>query len=182
MRRLIFGTLGLAVTAAVVSQIGFGGSERVRIGNGSVSALTRAARGVDSLPPAVLAYPFAERNFASSSGAGSRILRTEGPLKLYAVPGKAGMVCLIEADETAETAGGACADRKVLLTGAIYMATRQDDASRRVVGLVGDGHTYARAGSKHARVENNAFVLENVLDDEVTIGSPTASQTVEIGD
>jgi hypothetical protein len=182
MRRLIFGTLGLAVIAAAVSQIGFGGSERVQIGDGSVSALTRAARGVDFLPPPVLAYPFAERNFASSSGAGSRILRTEGTLKLYAVPGKAGMVCLIEVDEAAETAGGACADRKVLLTGAIYMATRNEKAGRRVVGIVGDGHTYARAGGKHARVENNAFVLEDVLEDEITIGSATASQTVEIGD
>jgi hypothetical protein len=36
MRRLIFGTLGLAVIAAAVSQIGFGGSERVQIGDGSV--------------------------------------------------------------------------------------------------------------------------------------------------
>jgi hypothetical protein len=182
MLRLIFGTLVLAVSAAALSQIGFGGSERVQIGNGSVSAFTRAERGGDSLPPAVLAYPFAERNFASRSGVGSRMLRTEGPMKLYAVPGKAGMVCLIEVDEAAETAGGACADRKVLLTGAIYMATRKEDASRRVVGIVGDGHTYARAGGKHARVENNAFVLENVLEEEITIGSPTASQTVEIGD
>jgi hypothetical protein len=182
MRRVIFGTLVLAVIAAVVSQLGFGGSERVQIGNGSVSALARAARSGDTLPPAVLAYPFAERNFASGSGSGSRILRAEGPLKLYAVPGKAGMICLIEIDEAAETAGGSCADRKVLLTGAIYMATRKEDGSRRVVGLVGDGHTYAQAGGKHARVENNAFVLENVLVDEVTIGSPTATQTVEIGD
>jgi hypothetical protein len=101
-------------------------------------------------------------------------------LTLYAVPGKGGMLCLIEVDSSAQTAGGACADRSALLTGSIYMADRQEDGSRQVVGLVGDGHTYAKASGARTRVENNAFVLRNVEDDAITIGSPTAEQTVDI--
>jgi hypothetical protein len=184
MRGILFGALvaTAAITAGVVSQLGFSGGEKVQIGNGSVSALARTARSGDALPPSVLAYPFAERNFASRSGSGSRLLTTDGSLRLYAVPGKDRMVCLIEVDAVAQTAGGACADRTILLTGSIYMADRQPDGSRLVVGLVGDGHTYAEANGTRTRVENNAFVLRNVQDDGVTIGSPTASQTIDIGD
>jgi hypothetical protein len=184
MRRILFGTLLLvvAIAAGALSQLGFGGAGPAQIGGSSVSALARTAGGGDALPSTVLAYPFAERNFASRSGAGSRVLRSEGSLTLYAVPGKGGMICLIEVDDFTETAGGACADRNVLLTGPIYMATRREDASRRIVGLVGDGPTYARAGGKHVRVENNAFILEGVLASEVTVGSPSASRTIEIGD
>ena len=183
MRRILIGTLvlALAITVGALSQVGFGGSERVQIGDGSVSSLMRGAHGGDALPAAVLTYPFAERNFATRSGAGSRLLRSDGSVKLYAVPGKAGMICLIEVDDLAQTAGGACADREVLLTGAIYMATTQADASRRVVGLVGDGHTYARAGGQQVRVEDNAFILEDVSSGEITVGSPSASQTFETG-
>ena len=181
-RRIAFGSLLVvaAVAAGVLSQLGLGGSGRVQIGNGSVSALAWAARSGDELPASVLRYPFAARNFASESGHGSRRLITQGSLTLYAVPGKGGMLCLIEVDSSAQTAGGACADRSALLTGSIYMADRQEDGSRQVVGLVGDGHTYAKASGARTRVENNAFVLRNVEDDAITIGSPTAEQTVDI--
>lgn len=184
MRRIVFGAfvVAAATAAGVISQIGLGGSDKVQIGNGSVSALRAAAHTVDALPASVLALPFAERNFASRSGHGSRLLTTQGSLKLFAVPGKDRMLCLIEIDDVAQTAGGACADRKVLLTGSIYMADRQEDGSWRVVGLLGDGHTYAAADGRHVRVENNAFILHGVRGGEVTIGSPTASQTVDIGD
>jgi hypothetical protein len=183
-RRILFGAmLALAAaTAGVLSQLGLGGSERVRIANGSVSALARAARPADSLPASVLAYPFADRNFASPPGAGARLLTTQGPLRLYAVPGKDGMLCLIEVDSNAQTSGGACADRSALLTGSIYMADLQEDGSRQVVGLVGDGASYAEADGRRTRVQNNAFVLPGVRSDTVTVGSPTASQTVDIGD
>lgn len=183
-RRVLFPALFVvaAITAGVLSQFGLGGSEKVEIGNGSVAALARAARTADTLPASVLAYPFAERNFANPKGAGSRLLKTDGSLRLYAVPGKDGMLCLIEVDSLAETAGGACADRKVLRTGSIYMADRQEDGSRLVVGLVGDGHTYAEADDKRTRVENNAFVLRDVAGSDFTVGSPTAGQTVDIGE
>jgi hypothetical protein len=92
------------------------------------------------------------------------------------------MLCLVEVDSAAQTSGGACAERSALLTGSIYMADRQEDGSRQVVGLVGDGPTYAEADGRRTRVENNAFVLRGVRGSDVTIGSPTASQTVEIGD
>jgi hypothetical protein len=182
-RRLVFAlVLGLgAAAAAIVSQVGLGGAKRVQIGNGSVSALSRAARVTDALPTQVLSYPFANHNFASPAGFGSRLLKTDGSLRLYAVPGKAGMVCLVEIDDVAGTSGGACADRSVLLTGSIFMADRKDDGSQQVVGLVGDGHTYAQADGKRKAVDNNVFVLRGVQDEEVEIGSPTAEQTVEIG-
>jgi hypothetical protein len=184
MRRILFGALVVtgAVTAGVVSQFGFGGSGKVQIGNGSVSALARVADAGDALPPSVLSYPFAERNFASRGGHGSRLLKTDGTLKVYAVPGKSGMLCLIEVDTAAQTAGGTCADRNVLLTTSIYMADRQPDGAWLVFGLVGDGHTYAEADGRRSRVENNAFVLRNVDGDEITIGSPTASQIIDIHD
>jgi hypothetical protein len=183
-RRVLFPALlvAAAITAGVLSQFGRGGGEKVQIGNGSVSALARAARIADTLPASVLAYPFAEKNFATAKGAGARLLKTEGSLKLYAVPGKDRMLCLIEVDSVAETAGGACADRKVLRTGSIYMADRQEDGSRLVVGLVGDGPTYAEADGKRTRVENNAFVLRDVAGSDFTVGSPTAGQTVDIGE
>lgn len=182
-RALFCGVLALAaITAGAVSQLGLGGSEKVQIGDGSVSALARSARAGDALPPSVLGYPFAARNFASPNGAGSRLVTAQESLRLYAVPGKGGMLCLIEVDSLAETAGGACADRSALLTGSIYTADRQEDGSWQVVGLVGDGHTYAEANGTRTRVENNAFVLRRVSGGEITIGSPTASQTVEIGD
>jgi hypothetical protein len=182
-RRVLFGAILVVVvaTAGVLSQLGLGGSERVRIATGSVSALARAAQPADSLPASILAYPFAARNFASPSGAGARLLTTQDALRLYAVPGKGGMLCLVEVDSAAQTSGGACAERSILLTGSIYMADRQEDGSRQVVGLVGDGPTYAEANGRRTRVENNAFVLRGVRGDEVTVGSPTASQTVEIG-
>jgi len=180
---LFCGVLALAaLTAGVLSQLGLGGSEKVQIGNGSVSVLTRAARVGDALPPSVLGYPFAARNFASPSGAGSRLLTAEDSVRLYAVPGKGAMLCLIEVDSGAQTAGGACADRRALLTGSIYMADRHEDGSWQVVGLVGDGHTYAEANGARTRVENNSFVLRRVTGGEITIGSAAASQTVEIGD
>jgi hypothetical protein len=169
-------------TAGVLSQFGFGGSEKTRIANTSVAALARAARTGDTLPPGMLAYSFADRNFASPSGGGSRLLLTQDSLRLYAVPGKGGMICLIEVDSLAETAGGACADRSLLQTGSIYMADRQEDGSRLVVGLVGDGPTYAQADGKRTRIENNAFVLRRVGGSDFTVGSPTASQTIDIDD
>jgi hypothetical protein len=170
-----------AATAGLLSQLVFGGSDKVTIGTGSVAALARASRAADSLPESVLAYPFAARNFASRRGQGSRLLQLEGTLRLYAVPGKEGMLCLIEVDDGAATAGGACADRHVLLTGSIFMAVRQDDGSRLVVGLVGDGHTYAEAEGRRVPVQSNAFVLRGVDGSSVTVGSPTAAQTIDLG-
>jgi hypothetical protein len=173
--------LAAAAVAGLLTQLGLGGSDRVRIGDGSESALARAARAADTLPQSVLDYPFAERNFASPDGAGSRLLREQGSLKLYALPGKGRMLCLVEVDTAADTAGGACADRAILRTGSIYMADRQEDGSRLVVGLVGDGHTYAEANGRRATVENNAFVLDNVEGGDLTVGSATESQHVDIG-
>jgi hypothetical protein len=170
-----------AAAAGLLTQLGLGGSDKVQIGNGSVSALARAARAADTLPRSVLDYPFAGRNFASPDGGGSRLVQEQGSLKLYAVPGKEGMLCLVEVDTMAATAGGACADRGILRTGSIYMADRQEDGSRLVVGLVGDGHTYAEANGRRAAVENNAFVLNHVAGGDLTVGSPTASQQIDIG-
>jgi len=183
-RQLQFGlaVVAAAATAGLLTQLGLGGSDKLQIGNGSVSALAHAASAGDALPQSVLDYPFAERNFASPNGGGSRLLQEQGSLKLYAVPGKGGLLCLVEVDTVADTAGGACADRSVLRTGSIYMADRQEDGSRLVVGLVGDGHTYAEADGRRATVENNAFVLNHVEGGDVTVGSPTASQHVDIGD
>jgi hypothetical protein len=182
-RRLHFIALLLtvAIAAAVLSQLVLGGSERVQIGNGSVSALARASTEADALPSNMLAYPFAARNFASRNGEGSRLLRVEGTLRLFAVPGKEGMLCLIEVDDTAGTAGGACADRHILLTGSIYMADRQEDGSQLVLGLVGDGHTYAEAEGRRVPVRSNAFVLPGVAGSTVKLGSPTAEQTIDLG-
>jgi hypothetical protein len=182
-RRIQFGAAVLAAAAAagLVTQLGLGGGNRAQIGNGSVSVLAHAARTADTLPPSVLDYPFAQRNFASPNGGGSRLLQVQDSLRLYAVPGKGGMLCLVEIDTAAETAGGACVDRSVLRTGSIYMADLQDDGSRLVVGLVGDGHTYAEANGKRASVRNNAFVLDHVQGEDVTVGSPSASQHVDIG-
>lgn len=92
------------------------------------------------------------------------------------------MLCLIEVDDTAGTTGGACADRHILLTGSIFMADRQEDGSQLVVGLVGDGHTYAEAEGRRVPVERNAFVLRGVVGSSVTVGSPTAVQSVDLGD
>jgi hypothetical protein len=183
-RRIHFAValIAAATTAGLLSQLVLGGSDRVRIGDGSVSALARASRASDSLPDSVLAYPFAARNFASKNGEGSRLLRLEGTLRLYAVPGKEGMLCLIEVDDAAATAGGACADRHLLLTGSIFMADRQEDGSQLVVGLVGDGHTYAEAEGRRVPVESNAFLLRGVAGSSVKVGSPTAEQTIDRGD
>ena len=182
-RHLQFGAAVLvaAATAGLLTQLGLGGSDKVQIGNGSVSALAHAARAVDTLPQSVLDYPFAGRNFASPNGGGSRLLQEQGSLKLYAVPGRGGMLCLVEVDTAADTAGGACADRNILRTGSIYMADRHEDGSRLVVGLVGDGHTYAEADGRRARVDNNAFVLDNVKGGDLTVGSPSASQHLDLG-
>ena len=181
-RHLQFGAalLVAAATAGLLTQLGLGGSDKVEIGKGSVSALAHAGSTVDAVPQSVLDYPFADRNFASPNGGGSRLLQEHGSLRLYAVPGKGGLVCLVEVDTVADTAGGACADRGILRTGSIYMADRQEDGSRLVVGLVGDGHTYAEANGRRATVENNAFVLNQVEGGDFTVGSPTASQHVEI--
>jgi hypothetical protein len=182
-RHLQLGTAVLvaAATAGLLTQIGLGGSDKVQIGKGSVSAFARAARAADTLPQSVLDYPFAERNFASPNGGGSRLLQEQGSLKLYAVPGKGGMLCLVEVDTVALTAGGACAVRNILRTGSIYMADRKEDGSRLVVGLVGDGHTYAEANGKRVPIQNNAFVLSDVEGGDLTVGSPSASQYVDIG-
>ena len=182
-RHLQFGlaVLVATATAGLLTQLGLGGGDKVQIGNGSVSALARAAHAADTLPQSVLDYPFADRNFASPNGGGSRLLQEHGSLKLYAVPGKGGMLCLIEVDTVADTAGGACADRSILRTGSIYMADRQEDGSRLVVGLVGDGHTYAEANGRRTTVDNNAFVLNHVEGGDLTVGSPTASQHIDIG-
>ncbi|MDQ2967238.1 MAG: hypothetical protein M3R37_02835 [Actinomycetota bacterium] len=182
-RRLQFGVAVLvaAATAGLLTQLGLGGNEKVQIGNGSVSVLAHAARVADKIPQSVLDYPFADRNFASPNGGGSRLLQEQGSLKLYAVPGKGVMLCLVEVDTVAGTAGGACADRDILRTGSIYMADRREDGSRLVVGLVGDGHTYAEANGKRAPVQNNAFVLNDVEGGDLTVGSPSASQHVDIG-
>jgi hypothetical protein len=182
-RRLAFGLilcLGSAA-AAIISQAGLGGEQRVQIGTGSVAALTRTARATDALPAEVLSYPFAAHNFANRAGIGSRLLRTEGSLRLYAVPGKAGMVCLVEVDDLTGTSGGTCADRSVLRTGSIYMADEQEDGSQQVVGLVGDGLTYAKGDGERIAVANNAFMLRDVDSGKVTIGSATAEQVVDIG-
>jgi hypothetical protein len=61
------------------------------------------------------------------------------------------------------------------------MADSQEDGSRLVVGLVGDGHTYAEANGRRASVENNAFVLNQVEGGDLTVGSPAASQHIDIG-
>jgi hypothetical protein len=176
---VVIGCAGLA--AALLAHVGFGGSERVQIGTGSISALARAARAGDALPGQVASTAFAARNFAHANGEGSRLLQNDGSLELYAVPGKGRMVCLIEVDDQAGTAGGACADRRVLLTSSIYTADRQEDGSWLVAGLVGDGHTFVAADGKRTGIRNNAFLLRGVEADEITIGSPTAEQTIDIG-
>jgi hypothetical protein len=167
------------VAAGVLTQFGLGGGDRVAIGDGSVSALQRPAQAADALPKSVLAYPFAERNFADARGAGARRLLVDGSLTLYAVPGKGSLVCLVEVDPAVGTAGGACADRDVLRTGAVYMADGEDD-DRLVVGLVGDGHTYAEADGRRADVRNNAFVLRHVSGTEFGVASPTAAVQVSL--
>jgi hypothetical protein len=177
----VIGVLLVVAAAAIVSQVGFGDSGKTRIGNGKVSALARAATPRDRLPAEVLGYPFAQHNFASSSGVGSRLLKTDGSLRLYAVPGKGGLLCLVEVDEVAQTSGGACADRSVLLTGSIFMSDEGEDGTQQVVGLVGDGHTYAEAAGKRVAVQGNVFLLRGIRSDDVTIGSPTAAQTVDVG-
>ena len=179
--QLVTALLVAGLAAGLLTQLGLGGSARVEIGNGAVSALTRAARSSDALPPSVVDLPFAEHNFASPTGGGSRLLRTQGSLRLYGVPGKQGLVCLVEVDDLAGTTGGACADRTLLRTGAIFMADRLEDGSRLVVGLVGDGHTYAEANGRRAAVHDNAFMLTGVQGSEITVGSPAASQRVDIG-
>jgi hypothetical protein len=168
--------------AAVLSQLGFGSSRKAQIASGSVAVLNRAARASDALPASLLSYPFAERNFANANGAGARLVKSDGSLKLYAVPGKARMLCLVELDEAAQTAGGACADRSVLLTGSIYMADREETGLWQVAGLVGDGLTFAEANGKRTRVENNVFLLRDVAGGELTLGSPTAEQRLDFGD
>jgi hypothetical protein len=61
------------------------------------------------------------------------------------------------------------------------MADRQEDGSRFVVGLVGDGHTFAEADGRRAAVQNNSFVLSHVESEDLTVGSSSASQHVDIG-
>jgi hypothetical protein len=179
----VFGLVLVAcAVGAVVAQTVIGGGNKVQIGTGSVAALARAARAGDGLPPRVLALPFAESNFASSTGAGSRLLTTEGSLSLNAVPGAGRLLCLIEVDSLAETAGGSCADRKILLTGSIFMADVRDDGRKDVVGLVGDGHTFAEADGRRVPIRANAFILRGIASKEVTLGSPTTTQAVEITD
>jgi hypothetical protein len=178
--------LGLALVggavATTVAQTVIGGGNKAQIGTGSVSALARAAGAEDDLPANVLALPFADRNFASPSGAGSRLLKTDGSLSLYAVPGKGRLLCLIEVDSAAGTSGGSCADRQILLTGSIFMADVREDGRKDIVGLVGDGHTYAEADGRRVPTDNNAFILRGVESKDVTLGSPTASQLVEVTD
>lgn len=174
--------LVLAATAGILSQTVLGGSKKVQIGTGSVSALARAARLGDRLPSSVLALAFAAHNFAQADGSGSRLLMTDGSLDLYAVPGKDRLVCLVEVDSATRTAGGSCADRNVLLTGSIYMADLRQDGTRDVVGLVGDGHTYAEANGSRTRIRENAFVLRGVNGNSLTIGSPAAAQKIDFGD
>src|SRR5207247_8040936 len=140
---------------------------KVQIGNGSVSALAHAGSAADALPQSMLDYPFAGRNFASPDGGGSRLLQEHGSLRLYVVPGKGGLLCLVEVDTTAETAGGASADRSLLRTGSIYMADRQEDRSRLVVGVVCDGHTYAAYDCRRATGQNNSFVLHTLRGTEI---------------
>lgn len=176
------GIAAAAVITAATSQVGRGGGDRTQIGTGSVAALARSARAADALPAQVLSYPFAARNFASPTGAGSRLLQTDGSLRLYTVPGKAGMLCLVEVDNAAQTAGAACADRGVLLTGSIFMADRSENGRLDVLGLVGDGHTYAEANGKRVGIEGNSFVLRGVEGDSVTVGSAAETQTIEVGD
>ena len=55
-----------------------------------------------------------------------------------------------------------------------------DDGDRLVVGLVGDGHTYAEADGRRAEVRNNAFVLRHVSGSELHVGSPTAEAHVSL--
>jgi hypothetical protein len=180
-RRRFFASVLAAGLAAggVLTQFGHGGSDRVAIGSGAVSTLDRPAQAADVLPRSLLAYPFATHNFADAMGAGARRLLADGTLTLYAVPGKGRLVCLVELDSAANTAGGACADRDVLRTGAVYMADG-DDGDRLVVGLVGDGHTYAEADGRRAEVRNSAFVLRHVSGSELQVGSPTAEATVSL--
>ena len=115
-------------------------------------------------------------------GRGSRLVGIDGTTKIFAVPGKGRLLCVVEVDQTADTAGGACADRTVLLTGSIWTADVHQDGTKDVVGLVGDGHTYVAAGGRRVPIENNAFVIHDVAGDEVEVGSPAAAQTVSLGD
>lgn len=169
-----------AAATAVLTQVGRGGAERVRIGSGAVSTLTRAPKGSDALPAEVVALPFAAHNFASADGRGSRLVATDGTTQVFAVPGKGRLLCVVEVDRAADTAGGACADRSVLQTGSIWTAAVREDGTKDVVGLVGDGHTYAASGDRRVPIANNAFVLNDVAGDALEVGSPEAAQTVSL--
>jgi hypothetical protein len=179
--QLLAGAAASAVIAATLVQTVTGGGNKVQIGTGSVSTLKRQSRAADALPPNVLRLPFAVDNFATVSGAGARLIKTDGSTQIFVVPGKRNLLCVIEVDPAAQTSGGACADRKILLTGSIWTAEVRDDGTKDVVGIVGDGHTYAEAGGRRVPVENNAFVLHGVDVNDLTIGSPTAQQTLQIG-
>jgi hypothetical protein len=132
------------------------------------------------LPASVVALPFAAHNFASADGRGSRLVATDRTTQIFAVPGKGRLLCVVEVDQAADAAGGACADRSVLLTGSIWTAAVREDGTKDVVGLVGDGHTYAASGERRVPVANNAFVLHDVAADAVEVGSPEAAQTVSL--
>ena len=57
-----------------------------------------------------------------------------------------------------------------------------DGANTVVITCFGDGATSVEADGKQNRVENNAYVLRGIEGKEITIGSPGASATIDIGD
>ena len=46
---------------------------------------------------------------------------------------------------------------------------------------VGDGHTFAEANGRRTAVENNSFLLAQVEGTDLSIGSPTATQQIDLG-
>jgi hypothetical protein len=159
--------VAIAATAALAAGKSPGGESTPRLSNGELSALSRAPAAEDVLPANVLQLPIAQ-DFARPLVA--RRLATEGGRRIYAVRGRQKTTCLvvIESSDDATTVNCAGVAQE---SGAVWQGTPQNDGTVDVVGIVGDGVAYARAGDSRAQVENNVFILKGKVNDEVVLGT-----------
>jgi hypothetical protein len=183
LRRLVIALVALAsaAVAAVAAGIGLSRPSAPVLSDGSIAALERPGRSADALPARVLELPFA-RHFANPNAA--RLVSRDVERSVYVVPGRDATVCLVVVEAEASGIALNCAARSLLRSGSVWQGTRTADGAVDIVGVVGDGVTYATAdGKTRLPVRGNVFAMSGVRNRTIILGTESGVEAAfDLGD
>jgi len=170
--------LAVGAALAVAAATGGAASKPLRLGTGSVGALSRAAGAGDALPAAITAMPAASWIGNASS---ARLVLDAPDYRAWVVPGTGGFVCLAIQVTAEGTSGINCAPRKTLQEAPIYISSVSTAGVTDLVGIVDDAVSSVSTAGNVANVASNAFVIRGMRGTSLTLSTSAGSRRVDLG-